>query len=68
MKIELKQMWKVKIMVIIVVESAPGVIADRLSGWLTQTPETNSEVELQKRAFLGTSQVLRHVLRLPAFR
>ena len=44
LKIELKQLWKVKIMVIPVVF---GAIADRLPGWLAQTLKTISEVELQ---------------------
>ena len=53
LKIELEQLWKVKIMVIPVVVGALGAIADRLPG------------SLQKSAFLGTAQVLRRVLRLP---
>ena len=65
MKIELEQLWKVKIMVIPVVVGALGVIADRLPGWLAQIPGTISEVELQKSALLGTAQVLQRVLRLP---
>ena len=52
-------------MVIPVVVGALGAMADRLPGWLAQIPETISEVELQKSAFLGTAQVLRRVLRLP---
>ena len=68
LKIELEQLWNVKIMVIpVVVVGALGAIADRLPGcWLAQIPGTISEVELQKSALLGTAQVLRHVLRLPA--
>ena len=65
MKIELEQLWKVKIMVIPVVVGALGAIADRLPGWLAQIPETINKVELQKSALLGTAQVLRRVLRLP---
>ena len=34
LKIELEQLWKVKIMVIPVVVGALGAIADRLPGWL----------------------------------
>ena len=34
LKIELKQLWKVKIMVIPVVVGALGAIADRIPGWL----------------------------------
>ena len=64
MKIELEQLWKVKIMVIPVVVGALGAIADRLPGWLAQTQGTISEVELQKSALLGAAQVLRCVLRL----
>ena len=64
LKIELEQL-KVKIMVIPVVVGALGAIADRLPGWLAQILGTISEVELQKSALLGTSQVLRRVLRLP---
>ena len=64
-KIELEQLWKVKIMVIPVVVGALGARADRLPGWLAKIPGTISEVELQKSALLGTAQVLRHVLRLP---
>ena len=64
-KIELEQLWKVKIMVIPVVVGALGAIADRLPGWLAQIPGTISEVEPQKSALLETVQVLRHVLRLP---
>ena len=64
LKIELEQLWKVKIMVIPVVVGALGAIADRLPGWLAQIPGTISEVELQKIALLGTTQVLRRVLRL----
>ena len=52
LKIELEQLWKVKIMVIPVVIGALGAIADRLPGWLAQIPGTISEVELQKRALL----------------
>ena len=65
LKIELEQLWKVKIMVIPVVVGALGAIADRLPGWLAQIQGTIREVELQKSAFLGTAQVLRRVLRLP---
>ena len=49
LKIELEQLWKVKIMVIPVVVGALGAIADRLPGWLAQIPGTISEVELQKK-------------------
>ena len=65
LKIELEKLWKVKIMVIPVVVGALGAIADRLPGWLAQIPITISEVELQKRALLGTAQILRRFLRLP---
>ena len=65
LKIELKQLWKVKIMVIPVVVRALGAIVDRLPGWLAQIPGTISEVELQKSVLLGTAQLLRRVLRLP---
>ena len=65
MKIELEQLWKVKIMGIPVVVGALGAIADRLPGWLAQIPRTISKVELQKSALLGTAQVLQHFLRLP---
>ena len=60
-KIELEQLWKVKIIVV----GALGAIPDRLPGWLAQIPRTISEVEVQKSALLGMAQVLRHVLRLP---
>ena len=36
MKIELDQLWKVKIMVIPVVVGELGAIADRLTGWLAE--------------------------------
>ena len=65
LKIELEQLWKVKIMVIPVVVGVLGAIGDRLPGWLAQIPGTISEVELQKSALLETAQVLRRVLRLP---
>ena len=65
MKVELEQLWKLKIMVIPVVVGALGAITARLLGWLAQIPGTISEVELQKSALLGTAQVLRRVLRLP---
>ena len=65
LKIELEQVWKVKITVIQVVVGALGAIADRLPGWPAQIPGTISEVELQKSALLGTAQVLQRVLRLP---
>ena len=56
-KIELEQLWKVKIiMVIPVVVGALGAIANRLPGWVAQIPGTISEVELQKRALLGTAK------------
>ena len=42
LKIELEQLWKVKIMVISVVVCALGAIADRLPGWLAQIPGTIS--------------------------
>ena len=65
LKIELEQLWKVKLMVIPVVVGALGAITDRLPGWLAQIPGTISEVELQNSALLGTAQLLRHVFRLP---
>ena len=65
LKIELEQLWKVKITVIPVVVGALGAIADRLPGWLAQIPGSISEVELQKSTLLGTSRILRRVLRLP---
>ena len=65
LKIELEQLWKVKIMVIPVVVGALGAIANKLPDLLAQIPRTISEVELQKRVLLGTAQVLQHVLRLP---
>ena len=65
MKVELEQLWKLKIMVIPVVVGALGVIADRLPGWLAQMPGKTSEVELLNSALLGTAQVFRRVLRLP---
>ena len=66
LKIELEQLWKVKIIVIPVVVGALGAVADRLAGWLAQKiPGTISEVELQKSALLETAQVLQRVLRLP---
>ena len=37
LKIDLEQLWKVKIMVIPVVFGALGAIADRLPGWLPGT-------------------------------
>ena len=40
LKIELEQLWKVKIMVISVVVDALGAITDRLPGWLDQIPRT----------------------------
>ena len=52
LKIELEQLWKVKIMVIPVDVGVLGAMTDRLPGWL------------QKSALLGTAQVLRRVLRL----
>ena len=52
MKIELQQLWKVKIMVIPVVVGALDALADWLPGWLAQIPGTISEVELQKSALL----------------
>ena len=64
LKIELEQLWKVKIMVIPVVVGALAAIADRLPGWLAKIPGTINEVELQKCNLLGTAQVLRCVLRL----
>ena len=63
-KIQLEQLWKVKILVIPVVVRALGAIADRLPGWLAQILGTISEVELQKSTLLGAKQVLRRVLRL----
>ena len=49
LKIELEQLWKVKIMIIpVIVGALVGAIADRLPGWLAQIPGTISEVELQK--------------------
>ena len=46
LKIELEQLWKVKIMLIPVVVGALGAIADRLPGWLVQIPGTIRQVEL----------------------
>ena len=65
MKIELEQLWKVKIIGNTVVVGALGAIADRLPGWLTQIPGTISGVELQKSALLLMAQVLHCVFRLP---
>ena len=48
LKIELEQLWKVKIIVISVVLGALGAIADRLPGWLAPIPGTIREVYLQK--------------------
>ena len=59
LKIELEQLWKVKILVIPVVVGTLGAISDRLPGLLAQIQGTISEVELQKSALLGTGQVLR---------
>ena len=47
MKIELEQLWKIKIMFIPVVVGALGVIADRVPEWLAQIPRTICKVELQ---------------------
>ena len=58
LKIELEQLWKVKIIMIPVVVGALGAITDKLPGWLAQIPETISEVQLQKSALLRTAQVL----------
>ena len=58
LKIELEQLWKVKIIVIPVVVGALGAITVRLLGWLAQMLGTISEVELQKSALLETAQVL----------
>ena len=57
LKIELEQLWKVKIMVIPLAVGALDAIANRLPGGLVQIPETISKVELQKTALLGTAQV-----------
>ena len=65
LKIELEQLWKVKIMVISVAVGALGAIADRLPGWLAKIQEMISKFELQKRPLLGKAQVIRRVLRLP---
>ena len=65
MKIELEQLWKVKIVVIPVVIGALGAIADRLPCWLAQKPRTISKIKQQKITLLGTMQVIQHVLRLP---
>ena len=65
LKIELKQLWQVKIIVISVVFGALDELAGRLPGWLAQIPETVSKVDLQKIALLVTSRVLPRVLRLP---
>ena len=64
LKIELEQLWKVKIMVIPVVVGALGAIADRLPGWLAQIPRTIIEVKLQKNTLLGMAQVLQRLHRL----
>ena len=55
LKIELEQLWKVKIMVIPVVVGALGEIADRLPGRLVQIPGTIGEVQLQENALLKTA-------------
>ena len=65
LKIDLKQLWQVKILVISVVFGALDEIADRLPGWLAQIPGTVSKVDLQKITLLETSRVLPCVLRLP---
>ena len=67
MKIELEQLWKVKIMVIPVVVGALGRIADRLPGWLAQIPRMIREVELLKSALLETAQVLQSLFRISGF-
>ena len=65
LKIELEQLWKVKIMGIPVVVGVLVAIADRLPGWLAQLPETISEVELQKSTLLGMAQVFQRIVRRP---
>ena len=50
MKIELEQLWKVKVKVIPVVVGELHAVAVRLPGWLAQILRTISEVELQKSA------------------
>ena len=64
LKIELEQLWKVKIIVAPAVVGALGAITDRLLVWLAQIPATISEVELQKSALLGTAEVIRLLLLL----
>ena len=65
LKIELKQLWKVKIIVLSVVVGALSAIADRLPAWLAQISGMISEVELQKSALLRTAHVLQRVRKLP---
>ena len=58
LKIELEQLWKIKIMVIPVVTGALGTRADRSPGCLPQMLGTIRKVKLQKSAILGTSRAL----------
>ena len=62
MKIELEQLWNVKIMVISVVVGALGAIANRLPSWLAHIPEMIKEVKMQKDTLLGMAHVFLCVL------
>ena len=62
LKIELEQLWNVKIMVISVVVGALGAIANRLLSWLAHIPGMIKEVKMQKDTLLGMAHVFLCVL------
>jgi hypothetical protein len=65
LSVELERLWEVKTKVIPVVVGALGTVTDRLSAWLGEIPGKINEVDLQKSALLGTTKLLRRILRLP---
>jgi hypothetical protein len=59
---EIQRMWNVKATVIPVIIAGTGTISKSLRKYLSNIPGKHKIEELQKRAILGTAQILRKVL------
>jgi hypothetical protein len=61
--IQIQRMWKVKCMMIPVVNGATGIVTRGLKKKLEAIPGRHSTDSLQKTGMLGTSHIIRKVLR-----
>ena len=61
--IEIKRMWNVKARVIPVIIAATGTISKSCRKYVSDIPGNHDIKELQKTAILGTTHLLRKVLR-----